>query len=79
MPKKSSEIKDKSKKMPPKINNLKLKNPPKNDDSESDWISEDEDSDGEFKKYLKLKKEKNKNSKNEKNNKIITRSISKKK
>lgn len=78
MPKKSSEIKDKSKKMPPKINNLKLKNPPKNDDSESDWISEDEDSDGEFKKYLKLKKEKNKNSKNEKNNKIITRSISKK-
>jgi ATP-dependent Lon protease len=78
MPKKSSEIKDKSKKSPPKINNLKLKNPPKNDDSESDWISDDEDSDGDFKRYLKFKNEKNKNNKNEKNNKIITRSMSKK-
>lgn len=86
MPKKSSEIKDKLKKSPPKINNLKLKNPPKNDDSESDWISEDEVSDGDFKRYSKLKNEKNKNekneknknNKNEKNNKIITRSISKK-
>ena len=107
MPKKASETKDKSKKSPPKINNLKLKKSQKNDDSEgdeSDWISDDEElrtsdeelrtSDEElnedFKKYLKTfkksskyidEKEKNKkvkNNKNYKNDKIITRSVSKK-
>jgi ATP-dependent Lon protease len=91
MPKKSCDVKDKSKKSPSKINNLKLKKPQKNDDSEgdeSDWISEDELSDEELnedlKKYLKtLKKspkcidEKEKNKKI-KNNKIITRSVAKK-
>jgi ATP-dependent Lon protease len=91
MPKKSNEIKDKSKKSPPKINNLKLKKPQKNDDSEgdeSDWISDDENSDEEInedlKKYLKTYKkspkyvdEKEKNKKN-KNDKIVTRSVAKK-
>ena len=93
MPKKTSEIKDKSKNSPPKINNLKLKKPQKNDDSEgdeSDWISDEELSDEEFirnfkksnkksSKYIN-KKEKNNKLKNDKlkNDKIITRSSAKK-
>jgi ATP-dependent Lon protease len=76
MPKKSSDTKDKSKKTPPKINNLKLKNPPKNDDSESEIISDNEVSDEELNKDLK--KYFKKNLKKKTNNKIITRSIAKK-
>jgi ATP-dependent Lon protease len=88
MPKKTSEIKDKSKNSPPKINNLKLKKPQKNDDSEgdeSDWISDEELSDEEFIRNFKKSNKKsskyiNKKEKNNKlkNDKIITRSSAKK-